>query len=88
MMSKPGRGDVDDPMNEAMSSTGLLLMFAAVIGFVMGLAVFGMGSSGFATLVLVAALASFCASLVCFMADAQREDAADAALPFPSMLRR
>ena len=37
--------------------------------------------------VVVAALLSFAASLVCFTVDARRIEAAEAALPFPSMLR-
>lgn len=88
-MRKPGDADVTDgPVSEFMSSTGLLLMFGAVIAFVMGIAAFGMGSVGFATLAMVAALVSFSASLLCFVVDGRRIEAAEAALPFPSMLRR
>lgn len=75
------------PASEAVASTGLLLMFAAVIGVVMGVSLFGMGSAAAATAVVAAALLSFAASLVCFTVDARRIEAAEAALPFPSMLR-
>ncbi|BBY26045.1 hypothetical protein GCM10023114_27100 [Mycolicibacterium sediminis] len=76
------------PASEAVASTGLLLMFAAVIGVVMGVSLLGMGSAAGATAVIVAAMLSFAASIVCFAVDARRVEAAEAGLPFPSMLRR
>ena len=80
--------DTDDPMTEVAATAGLLLMFAAVIGVVLGVAVFAMGSVALATAVIAMALTSFVARLACFMVDARRHERAEAALPFPSMLRR
>jgi len=75
-------------MTEVTATAGLLLMFAAVIGMVMGVAVFGMGSVALATAVIGTAVASFIASLACFMVDARRLERSEVTLPFPSMLRR
>jgi hypothetical protein len=88
VVTKRSAYDSDDPMTEVAATAGLLLMFTAVIGVVMGVAVFGMGSVALATAVIVMALMSFVASLACFMVDARRHERAEAALPFPSMLRR
>jgi hypothetical protein len=75
-------------MTEVTATAGLLLMFAAVIGVVMGLAVFSGGAILFATVVLAMALTSFIASLACFVVDARRLERSEVTLPFPSMLRR
>jgi hypothetical protein len=58
-------------MSEIAASAGLLLMFVAVIGVVMGIAVFGAGSVALASLVMGMALTSFIASLACFIVDAR-----------------
>lgn len=77
--------------SEATASAGLLLMFAAVIGLAVGLATLGVGSGGFATVVIVAAVTSFFASLACFFVDARRAEIAaelvEVSVPFPSTLR-
>lgn len=81
---------IDDPMTEMAATAGLLLMFGAVIGVVMGVAVLGMGSLALAAVVIVMALMSFIASLACFIADARRRERAEATdmpRPFPNMPR-
>lgn len=88
MITKRSSSDVHDPMTEVAATAGLLLMFVAVIGAVLGLAVFSGGEIVFATVVLVMALTSFIASLACFVVDARRLERAEVTLPFPSMLRR
>ena len=70
---------VDDPMAEVVATTGLLLMFVAVIGMVMGIAAFGMGSGALGAIVVVIAVVSFSVSLACFVIDARRLERAEAA---------
>jgi hypothetical protein len=41
----------------------------------------------FATVCCVIAIVSFVSSITCFIADGKRLEAAEATLPFPSMLR-
>ncbi len=62
-------------------------MFVAVIGFVMGVASFGLGGDVFGTVCCVIAAVSFVGSIACFVVDGKRLDRANAALPFPSTLR-
>ncbi|MDT5358559.1 MAG: hypothetical protein QOC69_321 [Mycobacterium sp.] len=78
---------VGDPVAEVVATIGLLLMFVAVIGMVMGVTSFGLGGDVFATVCCAIAAISFVGSLACFVIDAKRLDAAEDALPFPSMLR-
>ena len=66
---------------------GLLLVFVAVIGTVMGVTSFALGGNVFATVCCAIALVSFVGSIACFIADGKRFEAAEASLPFPSMLR-
>jgi hypothetical protein len=80
-------GGVEDPVAEVVATVGLLLMFVAVIGFVMGVTSFGLGGDVFATVCCAIAAISFVGSLACFVVDGKRLEAAEAALPFPSMLR-
>jgi hypothetical protein len=68
---KNSAAGADDPMTEIAASAGLLLMFVAVIGVVMGTAVLGAGSVALAGLVIGMALTSFIASLACFIVDAR-----------------
>jgi hypothetical protein len=75
--TKHGASGIDDPMTEIAATAGLLLMFTAVIGVVISVAVFSMGSVVFATVVIVMALMSFIASLACFIADARRTERAE-----------
>jgi hypothetical protein len=61
--------DVEDPFAEVVATAGLLLMFVAVIGLVIGVTSFGVGGS-------VLAAISFVGSLACFVVDGKRLDAA------------
>jgi multisubunit Na+/H+ antiporter MnhF subunit len=79
--------DVQDPVAEVVATGGLLLVFVAVIGTVMGVTSFALGGNVFATVCCVIALVSFVGSIACFIADGKRLEAAEATLPFPSMLR-
>ncbi|HEV7420177.1 MAG TPA: hypothetical protein VGO30_10050 [Mycobacterium sp.] len=76
-----------DPVAEVVATAGLLLMFVAVIGIVMGVTSFGLGGNVFAAVCCAVALVSFVGSLACFIADGKRLDAAEAALTLPSALR-
>ncbi|MDT5238743.1 MAG: hypothetical protein QOG79_4748 [Mycobacterium sp.] len=78
---------VGDPVAEVVATIGLLLMFVAVIGIVLGVTSFGLGGGVFATVCCAIAAISFVGSLACFVIDGKRLDAAEDALPFPSMLR-
>jgi hypothetical protein len=78
---------VGDPVAEVVATAGLLLMFVAVIGIVMGVTSFGLDGDVFATVCCAIAAVSFVGSLVCFIVDGKRLEAAEAALPFPSTLR-
>ncbi|KAA0082381.1 hypothetical protein CIW52_15315 [Mycolicibacterium sp. P9-64] len=80
-------GDVEDPMATVLATLGLLLMFVAVISLVMGLASLGLGGHVFGVVSCVIAVVSFVGSLACFLTDGKRLAAAEAGLPFPSMLR-
>jgi hypothetical protein len=79
--------DVQDPVAEVVATGGLLLVFVAVIGTVMGVTSFALGGNVFATVCCVIALVSFVGSIACFVADGKRLEAAEATLPFPSMLQ-
>jgi hypothetical protein len=63
---------VDDPITEIAATAGLLLMFAAVIGVVLGIEALRMGTVVLATVVVGLAVTSFVASLACFMVDGRR----------------
>jgi hypothetical protein len=76
-----------DPVAEVVATAGLLLMFVAVIGIVMGAASFGLGGDVFAISCCAIAVLSFLGSLACFIFDGKRLDHAQTALPFPSTLR-
>lgn len=76
-MVEPSGQDVGDPMAEVVATTGLVLMFVAVIGVVMGVAAFGMGSGALAAIVVAIAVVSLCASLACFVIDARRLERAE-----------
>jgi uncharacterized membrane protein len=80
-------GGFDDPVAELVATLGLLLMFVAVIGLVMGVTSFGLGGDVFAVVCCAIAVISFVGSVACFVVDGKRLDAAKDALPFPSMLR-
>ena len=79
--------DVQDPVAEVVATGGLLLVFVAVIGTVMGVTSFALGGNVFATVCCVIALVSFVGSIACFIADGKRLEVAEATPPFPSMLQ-
>jgi hypothetical protein len=87
IMTDPEDLGVQDPVAEVVATAGLLLMFVAVIGIVMGVTSFGLDGDVFATVCCAIAVVSFVGSIGCFIADGKRLEAAEAALPFPSMLR-
>ena len=60
----------DDPFHEAVATTGLFLLMAAVIALAVGLASWGMSETLIAVLSGVAALLSFAASIFCFRMEA------------------
>ncbi|MGE2837017.1 hypothetical protein [Mycobacterium sp. SMC-4] len=60
----------DDPFNEAVATTGLFLLMAAVIALAVGLASWGMSETLIAVLAGAAALLSFSASIFCFKMEA------------------
>lgn len=67
-----------DATSEATSTVGLMLMVGAVVGFALALSSFTLGG-GSALWVMALATASFTASLVCFVVDAQRSADAEVA---------
>jgi hypothetical protein len=77
----------EDPVAEVVATAGLLLMFVAVIGIVMGVTSFGLNGDVFAMICCAIAAVSFVGSLACFVVDGKRLEAAETALPFPSTLR-
>ena len=79
--------EVDDPVAEVVATAGLLLMFVAVIGTVMGVASFGLGGGVFGMVCCAIAAVSFVGAIACFVVDGKRLDRAQTALPFPSTLR-
>jgi hypothetical protein len=78
---------VDDPVAEVVATAGLLLMFVAVIGAVLGVAAFALGGGVFGVVCCVIAVVSFVGTVACFVFDGKRLDRAKTALPFPSTLR-
>ena len=78
---------VDDPVAEVVATAGLLLMFVAVIGTVMGVASFALGGDVFGVVCCVIAAVSFVGTVACFVVDGKRLERANTALPFPSTLR-
>jgi hypothetical protein len=86
-MAEPQVVNVQDPIAEVVATGGLLLVFVAVIGTVLGVTSFALGANVFATVCCGIALVSFVSSIACFIADGKRLEAAEATLPFPSMLR-
>jgi hypothetical protein len=76
-----------DPIAEVVATAGLLLMFVAVIGAVLGLASFGLGGGVFGAVCCAIAAVSFVGAVACFVVDGKRLDRAKTALPFPSTLR-
>jgi hypothetical protein len=86
-MVDPEVGGLEDPIAAVLATLGLLLMFVAVIGLVMGVASFGLGGGVFATISCAIAALSFVGSIACFVIDGKRISAAEETLPFPSMLR-
>ena len=61
----------DDPMTEAIATTGLFLIFTAVIALAVSLASWGASDGPIAATAGVIAAVSFAASIVCFRAQAE-----------------
>jgi hypothetical protein len=75
-MVLPTPVNIDDPVAEAVGTTGLILNMIAVIAFALCLAGLGMSSATLGVAAGVVAVCSFTASLWILMADGRR--AADA----------
>jgi hypothetical protein len=69
---------IDDPVAEAVGTTGLILNMIAVIAFALCLAGLGMSSATLAVAAGVVAVVSFTASLMILVADGKRADNAEA----------
>lgn len=64
----------DEPMTEAVATTGLFLTITAVIALALALASWGAADLTFALLAGAIALISFVSSILCFLAQAEERE--------------
>ena len=62
----------DDPIGDAVGTTGLFLIVTAVIAFAVCVGGLGLAGGGFALTAGLVALFSFAASIACFVAENRR----------------
>lgn len=71
-MVEPNSVVVDNPVAEAVGTTGLILNVVAVIAFALCLAAMGTASAGFAIASGAVALVTFAASIIILIVDGNR----------------